>query len=68
MNKYGNPYYYIFSGLILIAVMSYLISMNPGDILQTFFLIFGFVFVIIGFIMLVYKQRKKKLKENTTDL
>ncbi len=65
MSKYGNPYYYIVSGIILIAVMSYLISMNPGDLLQTFFLIVGFIFVIIGILMLVIKQRKKKLKENT---
>ena len=65
MSKYGNPYYYIVSGIILIAVMSYLISKNPGDIFQMFFLIFGFVFVITGIIILVYKQRKKKLKDNT---
>lgn len=64
MSKYGNPYYYIVSGTILIAIMSYLTSMNPGDIFQTFLLIFGFVFVIIGILMLVIKQRKKKLNKN----
>jgi len=65
ISKYGNPYYYLFSGIILIAVMSYIISMNPGDIIQMFVLIFGFIFVIIGIVMLVYKQSKKKLKDNT---
>ena len=63
-SKYGNPYYYIISGIILIAVMSYSISINPGNIPQTFFLIFGFIFVIIGIVMLVYKQSKKKSKDN----
>ncbi len=61
-SKYGNPYYYLISGLILIAVMSYTISMNPGDILQMFFLIFGFIFVIIGIVMLIFRQRKKEIK------
>ena len=63
-SKYRNPYYYLFSGIILIAVMYYMISINPVDIIQTFFLIFGFSFVIIGLVMLVYKQSKKKLKDN----
>ena len=42
--------------LILIAVMYYMISINPVDIIQTFFLIFGFSFVIIGLVMLVYTR------------
>ncbi|KKM80402.1 hypothetical protein LCGC14_1340250 [marine sediment metagenome] len=65
VSKYGNPYYYLVSGIILIAAMSYSIFENPGDIFQMFLLILGFVFVITGIVMLVYKQRKKKLKDNT---
>ena len=65
MNKYGNPYYLIISGTVLIVLMSYLLGMNPGDILQTFFLILGFIFVIAGSIILITRQKKKKLTENT---
>ena len=64
-SKYGNPYYYLVSGIVLIAAMSYSIFENPGDIFQMFLLILGLVFVITGIVMLVYKQRKKKLKDNT---
>ncbi|KKK98310.1 hypothetical protein LCGC14_2644010 [marine sediment metagenome] len=63
-SKYGNPYYYLVSGIILIAAMSYLIFEDPGDIFQMFLLIVGFVFVITGIVMIVYKQRKKNLKDN----
>jgi len=58
-SKYGNPYYYLVSGIILIMATSYLRFENPGDIFQMFLLIVGFIFVITGIAMLVYNKEKR---------